>query len=424
MTNPSRALARVHESAARSTLPDKLQYAKALAESGLLPSDYRKQPANVLYAVEYGDMLGLSPMAAITGIHVIEGKPGASPALMSALVRAAGHRLRVAFDKETMSAYAELTRADDPGFTYRSDWDLDRAVTAELCTLKDGKPYARDSKGRPKPWEKYTPNMLKWRCISEVCRDGAEECLMGMHYTPEELGAEVDAEGEPLRVTAERVTRSATTPPETPAAPTNGAMPRAARPRPTPATSTPAPAAEATSDPVTVVDGEIVPDAFDWEAALAECEQNRDLPRWRELYRKAGKECPDDKELKALIDYTGGTLKEALEAGETPPASDIPEDYGEITPERLCETKDRDGLRRELFAWLGEGGITDSTAGRSARLTICSRLTKITKVPTISSTDDLTDLEMAEVIVALRRYRRDGKEFLTEQLARMSEVTA
>ena len=52
-----------------NVLPAKIQYARALADSGLLPESYRRQPANVLWAMEYADMLGLPPMAAIqTGL--------------------------------------------------------------------------------------------------------------------------------------------------------------------------------------------------------------------------------------------------------------------------------------------------------------------------------------------------------------------
>src|SRR5579859_5911131 len=69
-----------------SAIPAKLAYAKELANSGLLPSAYRRNPGNVLWAVEFGEMLGLPPMAAITGVHVIEGKPTASAGLISALV--------------------------------------------------------------------------------------------------------------------------------------------------------------------------------------------------------------------------------------------------------------------------------------------------------------------------------------------------
>lgn len=177
------------------TLPAKIQYAQALAESGMLPEAFRFKPANVLFAIEYGEMLGLPPVAAMMGIYVIDGKPAAYASLISALVRKAHHRLRVGYDEQKMMGWAEITRADDPGFTFRAEWDLDRAVTAELCTIKDGVPYSVDSKGRSKPWRKFFPSMTKARAVTEVARDACEEALFGLHYTPEELGAEVDDEG-------------------------------------------------------------------------------------------------------------------------------------------------------------------------------------------------------------------------------------
>lgn len=197
-----------------ASLAAKVQYAKLLADSGLLPSAYRKQPANVLYAIEYGDMLGLPPMAAITGVHIIDGKPSASAGLISALVRRAGHKLRIRGDGK--QAVAQIIRSDDPGFTYEATWTLDRAVTAGLCTLKDGKPYARDSKGRPLAWEKYPAAMLKARAITEVARDACEEALFGLHYTPEELGADVDGDGNVIH--GEIVHEEPSPPPGRPAA--------------------------------------------------------------------------------------------------------------------------------------------------------------------------------------------------------------
>ena len=37
--------------------------------------------------------------------------------------------------------------------------------------------------------------MLKSRAITQCARDACEEALFGLHYTPEELGAEVDEDG-------------------------------------------------------------------------------------------------------------------------------------------------------------------------------------------------------------------------------------
>ena len=165
-----------------ATLPEKMQYAQALAVSGMLPQQYRQQPANLLYALEFADSLGLHPMAAITGVHVIEGRPSASAALISALVRRAGHKLRVRGDDTR--AVAQIVRADDPDFVFECTWTLDRAQQAGLT----GK----------KVWKQYPAAMLKARAITEVAREACEEALSGMHYTPEELGAQVDGEGNPL----------------------------------------------------------------------------------------------------------------------------------------------------------------------------------------------------------------------------------
>jgi hypothetical protein len=176
-----------------SDLTAAINYADHLAQAALLPENYRRQPANVLYAIEYGNMLGIGVMAAINGIHVIKGKPTASAALVSALVRRAGHRLRVGFDMDTLTGWAEIVRSDDPDYTFRSEWNLQRAVDAELCLAdKDGKPFAVSSNGQSLAWKKFFPSMVKSRSITEVARDACEEVLYGLHYTPEELGASID----------------------------------------------------------------------------------------------------------------------------------------------------------------------------------------------------------------------------------------
>ncbi|MFJ2375010.1 hypothetical protein ACIOZL_19705 [Streptomyces sp. NPDC087769] len=180
-----------HQPAGPASLPDKMQYAKALAASGMLPSQYRNQPANLLYALEFADSLGLHPMAAITGVHVIEGKPSASSALISALVRRAGHKLRVTGDDTR--AVAQIVRADDPGFTFECVWTMDRAQQAGLT----GK----------KVWKQYPAAMLKARAITEVAREACEEALSGMHYTPEELGANVNEDGLPVDAEVQQLRR-------------------------------------------------------------------------------------------------------------------------------------------------------------------------------------------------------------------------
>lgn len=152
-------------------LTARMNYAQALAASSLLPASYRRQPANVLVAIEYGNALGLAPMVAIQTIHVIEGKPTASAQLIGSLVRRAGHRLRVSGDAS--KAVAEIIRNDDD-FVFRSEWTLDRAAAANLL-----------GKG---VWKQYPDAMLKARAITEVARDACPEVLAGVAYTAEELG--------------------------------------------------------------------------------------------------------------------------------------------------------------------------------------------------------------------------------------------
>ena len=166
------------------SLADKVEYAQHLASSALLPKQYQRQPANLLFAIEYADMLQLPPMAAITGIHVIEGKPSASSALISALVRRAGHRLRVKGNDQ--KAVAQIVRSDDPEFTFEVEWTIERAKQAGLTNKA--------------VWKNYPAAMLKARAISEVAREACEEALSGVAYTPEELGAEVNADGDVITV--------------------------------------------------------------------------------------------------------------------------------------------------------------------------------------------------------------------------------
>lgn len=173
-------------------LTDKIRYSQELAHSNLLPQQYRKQPANLLFAIEYAEMLGLTPMAAITGIHVIEGRPSASAALISSLVRRAGHRLRVWVERDeqgrAVKAVATIVRKDDPDFEFRAEWTMARAQAAGLT----GKSV----------WKSYPEALLKARAVTEVAREACEEALNGVGYTPEELGADQNPDGSWVVTTA------------------------------------------------------------------------------------------------------------------------------------------------------------------------------------------------------------------------------
>lgn len=161
-----------------------MQYAKALAASDLLPAAFRGKPANILVAVGYGRALGLEPMIALSGITVIDGKPSLSAQLQSALVRRAGHRLRV--EHGTGECTAILVRTDDPNTEHRATWTLAKAQQAGLA-------------GRG-AWRTYPEAMLAARAITEVIRVAASDVMLGAAYTPEEFGQDDGAPPQPIAV--------------------------------------------------------------------------------------------------------------------------------------------------------------------------------------------------------------------------------
>jgi len=163
-------------------LAEKMEWAKAMATGTMLPRAFQGNPANLLFAVEYADTLGIPRINALTSIHVIDGKPTASADLIASLVRKAGHKLRVSGD-DTF-AEATIIRADDPDFSTTVRWD-------EAKARKAGK---WGSKG---PWTNYPGAMLRSRAITEVARMAASDALYGVIYTPEELGEVIDEDGKP-----------------------------------------------------------------------------------------------------------------------------------------------------------------------------------------------------------------------------------
>lgn len=160
-----------------------MQWSEAMAGGDLLPAQYRGKPANLMFAAEYADSLGISRVHVLTSIAVINGRPSPSADLMSAMVRSHGHKLRITGDDT--HARADLIRSDDPDFTFTAEWDETKARKAGLW-------------GNKGPWTLYPAAMLRARAISEVVRMGAQDVMAGGIYTPEELGAAVDADGVPV----------------------------------------------------------------------------------------------------------------------------------------------------------------------------------------------------------------------------------
>lgn len=188
-------------------LPERVNYIERIAPSSILPTAYRGNAANAFVAAETGAALGLEPLQALASIAVINGRATLSSDLMAAVIRRAGHTLRIV-ENNPESVTATLIRADDKKFEFTVTWDKDKAVKAGLW-------------GQRGPWSQYPTQMLRARAITEVARQGASEALMGMIYSPEDFGATITDTGEVIE--AEIVN-------EAPAKPAPAATPKPSKP--------------------------------------------------------------------------------------------------------------------------------------------------------------------------------------------------
>lgn len=195
-------------------LHERQHYASQIAVAAqMLPNGIRastpdETAARAFLIMETGSMLGLHPIAALSSVNIIEGKPSMSADLMVSLMRASGHLVRIAESGTVEGGDYQTTvtviRADDPDNPVSSTWTPHRAARAGLCR------YAQDpggglwrvtasaKSGSALPWQLYTEALCKARAKSEAARDGGSDVLHGVRYTAEELGAETDAAGDPI----------------------------------------------------------------------------------------------------------------------------------------------------------------------------------------------------------------------------------
>jgi hypothetical protein len=141
-----------------------------------------------------GEELGIGPMASMTGIHIIDGKPSLSANLLGVQVKRSG---RYDFKPKSLSAEKVVVTF------YDGDEELgDSEFTIEQARQIDVKTKKGWIKLADKPaWKNYPQAMLFARALSQGVRLFCPDVTAGSPaYTPEELGAEVDAEGEVVHV--------------------------------------------------------------------------------------------------------------------------------------------------------------------------------------------------------------------------------
>lgn len=191
MSSQALALVNTQQPAQSLAVPLSLQeirgYAELFAASGYFTD--AKQLAQAAVKIIAGAECGLKPFDSINGIHMIQGKPSMGAHLLAKLVK--------------MSA--------------RYDYKI-LEMTDDVCSIRfyeDGKELeppstftkADATKAGTQNMTKFPRNMLFARAMSNGVRWHCPDVTAGPVYTPEELGAPVDEEGnyvppaEPDRVT-------------------------------------------------------------------------------------------------------------------------------------------------------------------------------------------------------------------------------
>ena len=156
------------------TIPDAQEISDSFARSGLFPD--AKQGVIAFVKIMAGQELGIGPFAAMTGIHVIQGKATLGAGIIASRIKASAK-----YDYR-------IVRLDDEG--------------CELVFLEGGEQVGRSAFDKTDAeaagvlsnptWKKYPRNMYFARAISNGARWYCPDVFSGPVYTADELGSDVD----------------------------------------------------------------------------------------------------------------------------------------------------------------------------------------------------------------------------------------
>ena len=166
---------------------------KAFAESGMFADT--KSAAQAIVKIQAGQEIGIPPFAAMTGIHIIQGKPAIGAGLMAARVKGSGK-----YDYEVKQQTEKICSIDF--------FQGKKMIGNSTFTAEDAK------KAGTKNMDKYPKNMLFARAMSNGIKWFTPDVFAGPVYTPEELGSAIITEDTTAEV-VEPVVTPFTLPPET-----------------------------------------------------------------------------------------------------------------------------------------------------------------------------------------------------------------
>jgi hypothetical protein len=154
---------------------------KAFAESGMFPDI--KSAAQAVVKIQAGAEMGIPPFAAMSGIHIIQGKPTIGAGLMAANVKASGkYDYEVLQHSEKVCSIEFFQKYINPSSLALAANPLaKKSLGVSTFTYEDAK------KAGTKNLDKFPKNMLFARAISNGVKFYCPDVFSGPVYTPEEF---------------------------------------------------------------------------------------------------------------------------------------------------------------------------------------------------------------------------------------------
>jgi len=171
------------------SLTEAMELAKLLANSDMVPKDYKGKPGNVLAAVQMGAELGLAPMQSLQNIAVINGRPSVWGDALLGLCQA-------------QPDFEDIQETDDGETATCMVKRRGRAPVTRTFSMADAKQAGL--LGKQGPWSNYPKRMRQMRARGFALRDAYADALKGLNSAEEQADI-------PLR--AEVVQPEAATPP-------------------------------------------------------------------------------------------------------------------------------------------------------------------------------------------------------------------
>lgn len=152
-----------------TTMPvnDIMTMAKTFAESGMFNDT--KDMAKAFVKIQAGQEIGIAPFQAMSGIHIIQGKPTVGAGIMASKVKGSGKYDYRVIQQDESACILEFFQGKE-------------SLGKSTFTLEDAK------KAGTQNLAKFARNMLFARAISNGIKWFCPDVFLGPVYVPEEMG--------------------------------------------------------------------------------------------------------------------------------------------------------------------------------------------------------------------------------------------